>query len=1282
MGTVNWSNGATGANIEVSAGTYTATCVGSCGSSPVSNTVVISNIPVPTKPILSAEKIEICANETTTLTATNCNGNILWSNGATTSSISVSSGTYTAECSNECATSEAAQITINEIAIPEVPVIFTDSYEFCSGGSSTLTASNCDYTITWSNGMTGSSIVVDNAGVYYATCSNDCGTSEISNKIQIKLSTKPKAPLVATDRASVCGPELASLVAIGCDYNIVWSTGETTEKINVSSGVYTAKCVNACGESVNSNQMIIEKNGTPSAPKLIADKLNLCNGDTAMIVANVCSGQVQWNTGAVTDTLFVTTPGTYSAVCKNDCGTSFNSDDVVIQNGGAPSAPLVETNATEICEGTSATLSAKGCSGTITWSTGVTASSISVSQAGIYTAKCTNACGTSENSKEIEIKIKVNGCGACDVTKPVITASTTAICDVQEVTLSVANCDATVIWSNGKTGASIVVTPFSTTTYSAVCKVDQFCISEVSDPVTVRTNSVHQPVLSCSADLVCPGEEVTLSSFGCDGEVQWSNGAVGTSIKVSPTETVYYTAICVNGSCVSEPSEELEVAVGIPSRPFVSCRNSSLCLGEKAMLTASGCTGTVHWSNGQIGGVLEVVPSTTGTYSYTAICKSNVGDCESPVSNKVSITVGSKATTPKVVTEMRNVCPFETVDLSSAVLSLPSSGGQYEFHVSNSIASPLVTNTGLVQSGNYYVFERTSSGCFSDAAGIQVIIEDCGPSGIVPQPSQYVDLEMKMIGSASLVEVGDTLTYTMTVKNISSNPATNVTVRNIIPDGLAFKTALKNATFNDGMIVGKAATLNGGESFTVTYSASVGAAGRIANKAELFKLDQIDTGLANNASEFVINDPMNEAVIGLAKEVGQFTKIADKQYEVPYTIYVSNMGGEDLTSVQVTDDLTRTFSNGASIIDNTIQVVTEGTLVANPYYTGKTDNAELLVANESSLKVGEKLAISFKVRVDISNASTDEFYNSAIGSGLGTIGTAYDISTNGDNADPDNDGDPRNNEDKTPIKFNIDGLEVNPAIGVALSVVDTSTHDDISIDITYRAIVKNVGNVDLTNIQLVDSLLGTFKDTLSFQLLGSPVSNNNGTLTVNANYNGKTDNNLLMVGAANSLLVGESDSIFFTVRLVHENVSGPFFSSVYATADGNGVAVTDTSNDGSVVKASLSSPTILSLSLSPMARVIIPGGLSPNGDGVNDTWNVSIPLGIQLEVFEVYNRWGHLIWKPESLENFSNEYEWNGVSNQGIRLGDETYVPDGTYFFRIKAKGEAKTRVGYITVSK
>lgn len=83
--------------------------------------------------------------------------------------------------------------------------------------------------------------------------------------------------------------------------------------------------------------------------------------------------------------------------------------------------------------------------------------------------------------------------------------------------------------------------------------------------------------------------------------------------------------------------------------------------------------------------------------------------------------------------------------------------------------------------------------------------------------------------------------------------------------------------------------------------------------------------------------------------------------------------------------------------------------------------------------------------------------------------------------------------------------------------------------------------------------------------------------------------------------------------------------------------------------------------------LVIPNAFSPNGDGLNDTWEID-----NIEYFpdtkvEVYNRWGNLIFERTNYRN-----EWDGTY-RGAKL------PVSTYFYVITVPGKNKF-TGYLNI--
>jgi gliding motility-associated-like protein len=85
----------------------------------------------------------------------------------------------------------------------------------------------------------------------------------------------------------------------------------------------------------------------------------------------------------------------------------------------------------------------------------------------------------------------------------------------------------------------------------------------------------------------------------------------------------------------------------------------------------------------------------------------------------------------------------------------------------------------------------------------------------------------------------------------------------------------------------------------------------------------------------------------------------------------------------------------------------------------------------------------------------------------------------------------------------------------------------------------------------------------------------------------------------------------------------------------------------------------------------IPNGISPNGDGSNDTWIIDFIEEYPDNVVEIYNRWGELLYHADGYDNNKG---WDGTYN-----GKE--LPIGTYYYIIDLHDdEIKPFTGPITI--
>jgi gliding motility-associated-like protein len=85
----------------------------------------------------------------------------------------------------------------------------------------------------------------------------------------------------------------------------------------------------------------------------------------------------------------------------------------------------------------------------------------------------------------------------------------------------------------------------------------------------------------------------------------------------------------------------------------------------------------------------------------------------------------------------------------------------------------------------------------------------------------------------------------------------------------------------------------------------------------------------------------------------------------------------------------------------------------------------------------------------------------------------------------------------------------------------------------------------------------------------------------------------------------------------------------------------------------------------------IPNAISPNGDLINDVWNIGLKElypGIEIRIF---NRWGELIWKSE----IGYPVPWDGRSNGSI-------LPMDSYHYLIDLHNGSRPIIGHVTIVK
>jgi hypothetical protein len=201
---------------------------------------------------------------TLTLDAGNTGATYLWSTGETTQTLVVSTNTnnISVTVTNSCGSTTS--LPVNVSILPALTIDLGPDVNQCGGTlSATLTIGNIPQigSIAWFNGTTqlpetGTSISVTQSGNYsvIVTLTNGCsGTDNISVSLENNL---PIVDLGASNQTN-CGTLTLNAGNAGATY--LWSTGATTQSIDVASSAnnISVDVTNGCG-TTTSNSVNVE----------------------------------------------------------------------------------------------------------------------------------------------------------------------------------------------------------------------------------------------------------------------------------------------------------------------------------------------------------------------------------------------------------------------------------------------------------------------------------------------------------------------------------------------------------------------------------------------------------------------------------------------------------------------------------------------------------------------------------------------------------------------------------------------------------------------------------------------------------------------------------------------------------------------------------------------------------------------------------------------------------------------------------------------------------------
>lgn len=200
----------------------------------------------------------------------------------------------------------------------------------CVGDSVQLTAPDGLPAYHWSNGETTQTITVYEEGEYFFSVPDENGCLSIPSNPQLVDYDNPPViePDIEHTQIEICFGQSAVLESSGATsfWNTIWSTGEVSESIEVSSpGLYTVAYIteNGCaGEPSEPVEVILLNDTIPDQPLVIVDgEIDLCLGDSTTLIAPDGFDYYDWSNGESSQSIQVDWAGSYSVqVASNlDC---------------------------------------------------------------------------------------------------------------------------------------------------------------------------------------------------------------------------------------------------------------------------------------------------------------------------------------------------------------------------------------------------------------------------------------------------------------------------------------------------------------------------------------------------------------------------------------------------------------------------------------------------------------------------------------------------------------------------------------------------------------------------------------------------------------------------------------------------------------------------------------------------------------------------------------------------------------------------------------------------
>lgn len=498
-----------------------------------------------------------------------------WSNGVTTDTMRTNvPGVYTLIVTDADGCAGVDTVELIDLS-PQVDL--GNDTLLCEGDSITLNAGGGFPSYNWNTVTINDSLVgVTVTGTYSVTVTDTAGCVTVDS---IFVQFDPFPVINLGNDTTLCADQTLTLDAGYPGSTYLWSNGETTQTITTTfpnDGDYWVTVTTPAGCADVSDTINIEYLA-PVTFSLGPDQ-NLCTGDTIELTADDEFADYIWSTNETTDTILVTTGGTYILTVTDIFGCQ--GVDTVIITDVSPNVSVADQN---VCEGETATLDAGAGFASYIWSTGEQTQTITSDTAGTFSVTVTDA----------------NQCAAVDTAVVTVnplpsvelTATQDTVCPNQPAQIDAGSGFVSYIWSTGDTNQVISLNAGGT---FAVTVTDA---NGCSDADTITIGQYPGVSFDVVGFELCPDETDTLVGPAGYVSYQWrdtSGNSLGTDANlVVDSSGVYALSVIDANGC---GATDTAIVTDVPTRLEVAVDPPQINAGENTTLSANLTLGSGNYS--------------------------------------------------------------------------------------------------------------------------------------------------------------------------------------------------------------------------------------------------------------------------------------------------------------------------------------------------------------------------------------------------------------------------------------------------------------------------------------------------------------------------------------------------------------------------------------------------------------------------------------------------------------------------------------------------------------